>query len=95
MFLPSKYIVVAYDIENDRTRLQIADILQYYGLMRIQYSVFAGEIPSNKINELSSLLFDSNLAETDNITVFPLCRECQDKVLTLEPLPQEIKHLSL
>ncbi|MDK2911871.1 MAG: associated protein Cas2 [Methanolobus sp.] len=67
----------------------------YHGLVRIQYSVFAGDILENDINKLSKALFDMDLEDEDNITVFTVCPKCQTLVKSVKPLPQSIKHLSI
>ncbi|MEI7556916.1 CRISPR-associated endonuclease Cas2 [Candidatus Chlorohelix sp.] len=41
-----------YDITSDRIRGKIAQICQDYGLKRIQYSAFLGDITANKQEEL-------------------------------------------
>ena len=40
-----------YDIPNDRLRTKVADICLDYGLRRIQYSAFMGQLSSNRQEE--------------------------------------------
>lgn len=91
----SKYIIVAYDIEDNGRRSKIAEMLQYYGLARIQYSVFAGEIPAKKLKEMNDRLLSMDLGDDDNITIVPVCGSCKDEVRSIKPLPEQIKHLSI
>lgn len=95
MVINSKYVLVAYDIEDNGKRSKIAELLQYYGLARIQYSVFAGEIPTRKLKEVSNILFDMELENDDNITIVPICENCKENVKSIKPLPEQIKHLSI
>lgn len=44
--------LLIYDIPDDRKRAKIADICLDYGLDRIQYSAFAGDISRNHQQEL-------------------------------------------
>lgn len=41
-----------YDITNDRARTKIAQVCLDYGLKRIQYSAFLGELNTNRQEEL-------------------------------------------
>jgi len=91
----SKYVLVAYDIEDNGRRSKIAELLQYYGLARIQYSVFAGEMPARKLKDMTNTLFDMELEDDDNITIVPLCENCKEDVKSIKPLPEQIKHLSI
>ena len=93
--IKAKYLIVAYDIEDDKMRSSIAELLQYYGLVRIQYSVFAGEVRETDVEKLSKDLFEKELDEDDDITVFYLCRNCQNSVESVKSLPQYIKNLSI
>ncbi len=87
--------MVAYDIEDNSKRSKIAELLQYYGLARIQYSVFAGEIPVRKLKEMNEILFDFELEDDDNITIVSICENCKDDVKSIKPLPEQIKYLSI
>ncbi len=44
--------LLLYDISNDRIRNKVAQICLDYGLGRIQYSAFLGDISSNRQEEL-------------------------------------------
>jgi CRISPR-associated protein Cas2 len=41
-----------YDISNDRIRNKVSQICQDYGLSRIQYSAFLGDLTPNRQEEL-------------------------------------------
>jgi CRISPR-associated protein Cas2 len=45
-------VLLVYDIENDKARTKIASACQDYGLDRIQYSAFAGQLSRNHQQEL-------------------------------------------
>ena len=89
------FLVVAYDIEDNKIRTKLAEILQYYGLSRIQYSVFAGEISAKNVKKMNNSLFGFDLHDDDNISVFPICEKCKNDVQTIKPLPKQLKHLSI
>ena len=46
------HVLVVYDITSDRLRAKIADICLDYGLERVQYSVFCGDLSTNRQGEL-------------------------------------------
>jgi CRISPR-associated protein Cas2 len=71
------YIIV-YDITNDVLRYKVANKLKDYGLERIQYSAFCGELVRHRQRsleiEIRKLLNDGE--ETDSVIFFPLCNSC-------------------
>ena len=71
---------VIYDISKDRTRTKIADRCLDFGLQRVQKSVFLGDIPANRIDEVLQFSKDLLNLETDAVYVFPMCREDFQKV---------------
>ena len=46
------HLLVIYDISNDRIRDKVADACQDYGLDRIQYSAFLGQLSRTHREEL-------------------------------------------
>jgi CRISPR-associated protein Cas2 len=71
---------VVYDISKDRTRTKIARRCLDFGLYRVQKSVFLGDVPGNRVEEI--LLFSQELLDlaTDAVYVFPMCRPDFDRV---------------
>src|SRR4030067_1450960 len=68
--------VVIYDISDDNLRSLMSETLKDYGLQRIQYSVFMGDL---RRDELNSLLVDlKNLIKDliENVQLFPMCDSC-------------------
>lgn len=67
--------LLLYDITNDRIRTKIADACLDYGLDRVQYSVFAGDLSRNLQEELflkaTNLLGD----EEGHVMLLPLCQK--------------------
>jgi CRISPR-associated protein Cas2 len=67
------HILLVYDITTDRVRAKVADACQDYGLDRIQYSAFTGQLSSNHQRELMRrirVLLDENPSK---ITLVPIC----------------------
>lgn len=45
-------ILTIYDIENDRIRTKVSEACKDYGLQRIQYSAFLGDLNRGRRDEL-------------------------------------------
>ncbi len=76
------FILVTYDIENDRRRTKIHKILSNFG-EPVQYSVFECFISEEDFEELKSKLkkqMDPKHPD-DSIRYYTLCRSCVEKVL--------------
>lgn len=70
-----RYVVI-YDVSDDNLRVLVAETLKDYGLQRIQYSGFMGDL---RRDELNSLLVDlKNLINdlVENVQLFPMCNAC-------------------
>ncbi len=94
-----RYLII-YDITDDNIRNAIAKRLLDYGMKRIQYSSFLGDLPRFKLNsliiDLRDILFsdyggdvngDKNNGMKDDrrsILVYPLCDSCYSKGLTID-----------
>lgn len=72
------YWLIVYDITKDTLRGKVSERLKDYGLERIQYSSFIGELAGHALASLKvdvrRLLNDGD--ETDSIIIFPLCSSC-------------------
>ncbi len=89
-----RYIYVSYDIEDNKIRDLIARKLMFYGLNRVQYSVFRGEV-SMRNKKLIITEFDAlNLDEEENsIQVIDLCEKCKKDIHVIGKQPRVIQHL--
>ena len=67
------HCLVVYDITHDRTRTKVAETCLDYGLDRIQYSAFLGDLAPTHQEELMLKLERVLGRETGNIQLFPLC----------------------
>jgi CRISPR-associated protein Cas2 len=67
--------LLIYDIPNDGVRAKIADFCLDYGLDRVQYSAFVGELSTTHQEELM-LKIEQRLGKAaGKIDLFPICRE--------------------
>ena len=67
--------LLVYDIPSDRIRAKVADICLDYGLERIQYSAFLGELNHNLQGELLLKLRRRIGKQEANVQLFPICEK--------------------
>ncbi|MCA3748962.1 MAG: CRISPR-associated endonuclease Cas2 [Rubrobacter sp.] len=67
------YVLLIYDIPDDRVRHRISERCKDYGLSRIQYSAFAGELDRNRRQELMLRLKKTLGRKEGNIRLQPVC----------------------
>ncbi|AGB40913.1 CRISPR-associated endoribonuclease Cas2 [Halobacteroides halobius DSM 5150] len=67
------HILLIYDISEDKIRNKVAEACKDFGLKRIQWSAFLGQLNHNRREELmmriSKLLGDNE----GNIRLYPIC----------------------
>ena len=78
------HCLLIYDIVHDGTRTKISDACLDYGLDRVQYSAFMGDISRNLQEEL--FLKVSNLLgkKEGNVVLLPICRSDWTKRMEVE-----------
>jgi len=67
------YVLLIYDIPDDRVRHRVSERCKDYGLSRIQYSAFAGELDRNRREELMLRLKKTLGTKEGNIRLQPVC----------------------
>ena len=70
-----RYVVI-YDVSDDNLRNQVAETLKDYGLQRIQYSGFMGDLQRDKLNSLVVDLKNLIKDLVENVQLFPMCDSC-------------------
>jgi CRISPR-associated protein Cas2 len=73
--------LVVYDIPDNRIRAKVADICLDYGLERIQYSAFFGNLERSHQEELLLKVKKKAGKKEVNIQVFPICEKDLEKRL--------------
>ncbi len=76
------WVVVSYDIPDDRRRTRVMKTLEGYG-HRVQYSVFECELRPADLDRLKARLKVLIQKEEDDIRFYDLCENCQAKVTML------------
>ena len=81
--------LLVYDIPDDSTRTRVADICLDYGLDRIQYSAFLGDLVKTHQEELMMKVAKRLGKRPGNIQLFPICETDWRgrKVIILEAEP--------
>ncbi len=73
------YVVISYDISEDKRRTKIHNILKSYGEW-VQYSIFECELTETQYAKLRHRLSKLIKGDTDNIRFYFMCRCCQGKI---------------
>ena len=73
------FVVVSYDISEDKRRTKIHKVLKSYGQW-MQYSVFECELTETQYAKLRARLSRLIKPELDSVRFYFLCRCCQGKV---------------
>jgi CRISPR-associated protein Cas2 len=77
------FILVSYDIIDNKRRLKIANTLLDFGGERVQYSVFECYITDRNFERLQARLAKLMNKEEDSIRIYALCETCRPKALRL------------
>ncbi len=67
------YVLLIYDIPDDKIRHKVSERCKDYGLDRIQYSAFAGDLDRNRREELLMRLKKTLGKKEGNIRLQPVC----------------------
>ena len=73
------FIILTYDVADHRRLAKIAKIMEDYGT-RVQYSVFEVHADLSVLKEIMGRASKIMNKEEDSIRIYPLCRNCQEKV---------------
>ncbi len=73
--------LLIYDIPNDRIRTKVADICLDYGLDRIQYSAFWGNLSRNHQEELVMKIQKRAGDHACKVLLIPICARDWDERL--------------
>jgi CRISPR-associated protein Cas2 len=76
------WVVVSYDVADDRRRHKVMKTLEGYG-HRVQFSVFECELRPADLEKLKARLKTLIQPAEDDIRFYDLCESCQGKVTML------------
>jgi CRISPR-associated protein Cas2 len=72
------FIVISYDIPDDKRRIKAAKQLENYG-KRVQYSVFEAILEEEKLKEMCEKLVSIININEDSLRIYGLCNSCLKK----------------
>lgn len=90
----SQFLVVSYDISNDRQRTKVMNLLRDFG-RHVQYSVFECRLEPRQIRKLKNGLM-LHINPTDSIRFYYLCKDDVDRVEILgrgDRTPEDLFYL--
>lgn len=70
-----KLYVVAYDLQDDRSRNKVAKLLERYGV-RVNFSVFECLFTEKQLQSLLERMEKLMDKRTDRIIFYPICLNC-------------------
>jgi len=73
------FVVISYDIEDDKKRYKVSQILENYGT-RVQYSVFECIINEQQLKEIEEKTKNIVDKEKDSIRIYIICENCLKKI---------------
>ena len=73
------FIVVTYDITDDKRRLHVSDELENFGA-RVNFSVFECYLETETVSVLKGRLAELIEPTEDNVRYYVLCESCAGKV---------------
>ena len=76
------FIVVAYDIRDDRRRTRLHKRLKSFGTP-VQYSVFECLLDARRFQELRAVVRKTIHAKQDLVRYYRLCEGCRAKILAI------------
>ena len=85
------HVLVIYDISNDKVRNKISERLKDYGLQRVQYSAFWGQLNMNRREELMFRLQKLLSNTMGSIIMIPIGEKERSQIIKLENLDYEME----
>jgi CRISPR-associated protein Cas2 len=73
------FIVVAYDVANDRRRVRLRSVLRKYGLP-VQESVWECHVTAREARALKAEVRKTIRKQSDLVRFYTLCADCQELV---------------
>jgi CRISPR-associated protein Cas2 len=74
------FVVISYDVADDRRRAKVADILLGSG-ERVQFSVFECRLTGEELEKLRAKLTKAIAPTEDSVRFYSLCERCHRAVV--------------
>ena len=82
------YIVLAYDISDDRRRTKLYKKLKNFGVP-VQLSVFEFNLTPSQKDDLIKTVLSHLKSEEDRFSLYVLCEECRKKIERFSTTPRK------
>ena len=92
--MPTQFILIVYDISNDKRRTKLHNVLLDYGSL-VQYSVFECHLDAKNLSKMKQAITRVIRKRKDNVRYYYLCADCEKRIESSRPhevsksLPQE------
>ncbi|MEW6618767.1 MAG: CRISPR-associated endonuclease Cas2 [bacterium] len=73
------FIVVSYDVRNDKKRNKIANLMEDYGT-RVQYSVFECHLNQKVFDRMVKDVLKYLQIEKDSLRIYKICEDCISRI---------------
>lgn len=84
-----KFIVIAYDISDDKKRTDVSNMLLQFG-KRVNLSVFECFVTSKELEKIKKFM-EYNIDREDSVIYYHICKDCLERIerqgKTKEPEP--------
>lgn len=74
------FVVVAYDVSDDRRRFRVAQLLEKVGI-RVNYSVFECMLTDAQYEKLRHDIGNKINLKEDSVVYYPICVDCYTKIV--------------
>lgn len=81
--MEEKFVIVAYDISEDGIRNNLIDVLFYFSLSRVQYSVFLGYIGEKYFDLMVERIYSEFEHENVKILIVEICKGCFKNIISI------------
>ena len=71
-------MVVSFDCKFKTNQQNIENMLQHFGLRKIQSSLYVGEMSNDERKSLESNI-NEKIRENDSVLIIPICQNCYMK----------------
>lgn len=87
--MQAQFILIVYDISNDRRRTKLHNVLLDYGTP-VQYSVFECHLDDKRLSKMKEAIARVIRKRKDNVRYYYLCADCEAKIESSRPKEVEI-----
>ncbi|RLG24654.1 CRISPR-associated endonuclease Cas2 [Methanosarcinales archaeon] len=90
---PGRHLYIVYEIKDNSTWNRLSRRLAYYGLRKVQQSVFNRIVILKDKEALIEEINGMDLGEEEKIHVIDLCERCRSEVIIIGKMPEARGHI--